>query len=114
MADDVPDADSAPTYDVSEAIEDADDAPTNNSGASVPDRLIELARLMRSGQAPAFALVVLASDGALVDIETDHMPEAQELMMALLLGTQERQRIADEWAMITQMSEASSVPKEDP
>jgi hypothetical protein len=111
---DVPEADDAPTHNVSEALEDADDAPTYDPGSTLPERLAELARLMRSGEAPSFALVVLGPDMALVDIETNTMPDAQEILLALTLGVQERQRDADEWAMITQMSEASSVPKEDP
>ena len=90
----------------------ADDAPTYDPGEGAAERLERLARLLRSGCAPPFALVVLAPDDVLVDVETDMAPEAQTMLLALTVAVDNLQAAADEWAMITEMSEASA-PEEE-
>jgi hypothetical protein len=90
----------------------ADDAPTYDPGEGAPERLERLARLMRQGCAPPYALVVLAPDDVLVDVETDIMPEAQDMLLALTVAVDRLQAAADEWAMVTEMSEASA-PEEE-
>lgn len=97
----------------------ADDAPTYDPGEGAPERLERLARLLRSGCAPPYALVVLAPTDILVDLETDLAPEAQDMLLALTVAVDRMQEEADQWAMITDAEELSgaseaSDPQEDP
>jgi hypothetical protein len=85
----------------------ADDAPTYEPDDGAPERLERLARLLRQGCAPPYALIVLAPEDILVDVETDRAPEAQDMLLALTVAVDTLQANADEWAMITEMSEAS-------
>jgi hypothetical protein len=94
------------------SVPSADDAETYDPGDGAPERLERLARLLRQGCAPPYALIVLAPDDILVDVETDIMPEAQDMLLALTVVVDRLQAAADEWAMVSEMSEASA-PRDD-
>ena len=91
----------------------ADDAPTYDPGEGAAGRLERLAKLLRLGQAPPFALVVLSPSDVLVDLEADRAPDAQDILLALTVAVGQMQADADAWAMVTEMSEASE-PQEEP